>query len=200
MKKGFVIIPILIVFLLIGIVLIFILKNNTPVQKIPSTVTTPTPATLPMSNWKTYTNEYYRYTLNYPPTLYIAPSTPSEPSSGIVDIPTFVLENEIDLEEAGITARTLVIGIFVVEESSLEAEIENLPKTDIPNSKRNKIDINGKDAFRLEAIVKGNPLFGIITFIESDGNIFKISLSSPNIDQDTINMYDQMVSTFEFSQ
>jgi len=186
MKKGFVIIPILIVVLLIGVVLIFILKNNTTVQKKTSTATPPTPTTSQMLDWKTFSNERYGYTIDYLPNFEVDAN--AETTSVF-----FNSEEKIPTHSGQIP--TTVVSIFTIEDTTLEAEKKLLETPLVKISKLESIQVNGKVAIRVETTIGA-----ITTIVESDGNVYMIALISANVDQETLSMYEQMVSSLEFTQ
>lgn len=191
-QNGFSTVLILLIITVVGVggYLIYQNQNKSTLQQ----TTQPLPTIDETANWQVYTNTKFGYSLKYPPSLYID----SEKDTG----PGFRLTKNKDVQDPTERIKQLELGVIVQENSTLEKQIAStkLGSPPDPGTKIEQIQVNGKNALRIENIIGGNPFGNISTLIENNGNVFSLTLFAPKIDQELKDMYYKMLSTFKFTQ
>ena len=202
-QKGFVLLPILVIILILGIAGYFVFQSNSS-RDLPAVqekeVSTPSESVSPANapEWKVYRNEEIGFEIDYPPswqlvkdnsnTFYVIGFAKQEYENGSSDIYIKVFDNPSNLKLADYYK-----DISETSEMSIPNpfEFENHPPS--------YTSIDGKDAVKLvipgalfneeTAIDLGDKILMINRHLDGEGN---------SIDKETETIYNNMIKTIKF--
>lgn len=156
--------------------------SNQQNTTVPTVITTPLPN--PTANWKTYKNEEFGFELKYPSEEWeIVEEKAIEDYSNIVRLSPKVNGGRSDAPEIGIA----------IAHRSLDQEKEKREKNGIKYN-YTKITIAGRDGYS-SGLLQGYEGVGKEVLISAN-NIQTFIVSTQN----AINIFDQILSTFQFTQ
>ncbi len=181
---------------------LYLLSQNLKTQKIFSqtqkekqTPTPPSPTPNPISDWKTYVNHKFKYSVKYPNNFYINNYDQKENEEEVIEFSESGNNSKTNTVVIDVSSDQISKDLYSTYKNDVETKLQNNQSLEVESQefkgKYSKLLVSNIDAYQLN-IITPSGLFSN-TLLEKNGQIFKIAILANDP-----NFVDQILSSFKF--
>jgi hypothetical protein len=207
MRRGYLTPPVIIILALITLFVAatllfntFLLKGEKQPTLTPSVLPTPSPKTISdeTTNWKTYTNDVLKYSLKYPLNWYVyeLKNYPYEGYPGVIQGNEIIITSSPRFPKDD---ENQYIGIEILKIEDVQGRIKTLQEFRYPSGEKDKVEqlsLNGVTAYRVTQL--DNDVEWLMPNKNGTDGV-SVSILSRSVESNEIDIIDQILSTFQFT-